>query len=231
MSQLRVHNVSMSLDGFMAGPDQSLENPLGVGGERLHEWVVATRTFQTSQGEPGGAAAGTTGIDDDVAARGEIGIGATIIGRNMFGPVRGTWESWAQSHGHPWTGWWGSNPPYHHPVFVLTHHPRPPLIMEGGTTFHFVYGGVDDAYAQAIDAAGDLDVRLGGGASTIQEFIAAGLVDEIHVALVPILLGGGARLFRDLGARADDFECVEMVASAAATHVRLARRDQVRPRA
>ncbi|SDD70090.1 RibD C-terminal domain-containing protein [Sanguibacter gelidistatuariae] len=221
MSQLRVHNVSMSLDGFMAGPDQSLDDPLGVGAQRLHEWIFATRTFRAEQGLDGG----TTGVDDAFVARGEAGIGATIIGRNMFGPVRGDWESWADTHGgEAWTGWWGEDPPYHHPVFVLTHHPRPPLTMAGGTTFHFVYDGVDDAYAEASDAAGDLDVRLGGGASTIQQFLAAGLVDEIHVALVPLLLGAGERLFGDLGAGAEDFACVEMVASSAVTHIRLARR-------
>ena len=218
---LRAHNLSMSLDGFMAGPDQSLDNPLGVGAMRLHEWVYPTRTFREGQGLEGG----DEGLDDSFVRREETGIGATIMGRNMFGPVRGDWAGWADAHdGEPWTGWWGPNPPYHHPVFVLTHHPRPPLTLDGGTTFHFVYGGVADAYAQATDAAGDLDVRLGGGASTVRQFLAAGLVDEIHVALAPILLGRGERLFGEVDDGAEDFECVQMVASPAVTHIRLVRR-------
>lgn len=221
MSQLRAYNLSMSLDGFMAGPDQSLDDPLGAGAMRLHEWVYPTRAFRADHGLDGG----TEGLDDGFVQRGTTGIGATIMGRNMFGPVRGDWGTWAEDHdGQPWTGWWGPNPPFHHPVYVLTHHPRPPLTLSGGTTFHFVYGGVEDAYAQATDAAGDLDVRLGGGASTVRQFLAAGLVDEIHVAVVPILLGSGERLFGELGERARDLDCVEMVASPTVSHVRLARR-------
>ena len=220
MSQLRAYNLSMSLDGFLAGPAQTVDDPMGAGAMRLHEWAFATRTFRASQGLDGG----TQGLDDDFAQRGKTGIGATIMGRNMFGPVRGDWDTWAEDHdGEQWTGWWGPNPPFHHPVFVLTHHPRPPLTLAGGTTFHFVYGGVDDAYAQAMDAAGDLDVRLGGGASTVQQFLAAGLVDEIHVAVVPILLGQGERLFGGFDDGAEDLDCVEMLASPAVSHIRLAR--------
>lgn len=220
MSQLSAYNLSMSLDGFLAGPDQTLDDPLGAGAMRLHDWVFPTRAHRSSQGLGGG----TQGVDDTFVQRGRTGIGATIMGRNMFGPVRGGWDQWAEDHGgEPWTGWWGETPPFHHPVFVLTHHPRPPLAMDGGTTFHFVYGGVDDAYAQAADAAGDLDVRLGGGASTVRQFMAAGLVDEIHVAVVPILLGRGERLFGESDG-AEDFVCVEMAQSPAVSHIRLARR-------
>lgn len=221
MSQLRAYNLSMSLDGFLAGPDQSVDDPMGAGAMRLHDWARATQTFHAAQGLSGGS----QDLDDAFAQRGRTGIGATIMGRNMFGPVRGDWETWDEEHdGEAWTGWWGPNPPFHHPVFVLTHHPRPPLTMADGTTFHFVYGGVDDAYAQAMDAAGDLDVRLGGGASTVQQFLAAGLVDEIHVAVVPILLGDGERLFGGAGDGGDDLVCVEMLASPTVSHVRLARR-------
>lgn len=221
MSQLSAYNLSMSLDGFMAGPDQTLDDPLGTGAMRLHDWVFPTHTHRAAQGLSGG----THGVDDSFVQRGTTGIGATIMGRNMFGPVRGDWDQWAEDHdGEPWTGWWGETPPFHHPVFVLTHHPRPPLPMDGGTTFHFVYGGVEDAYAQATDAAGDLNIRLGGGASTVRQFMAAGLVDEIHVAVVPILLGRGERLFGELDDGADDFVCVEMTQSPAVSHIRLARR-------
>ena len=157
MAKLRVHNLSISLDGYVAGPDQSLDDPLGVGGERLHEWIVATRAFLQSHGTGEG---GEEGLDDDYAARGDVGIGATIMGRNMFGPVRGPWA------GPEWTGWWGDDPPFHHPVFVLTHHPRPSIMMRGGTTFHFVDDGIEAALARASEAASGEDVRLGGGAGT-----------------------------------------------------------------
>src|SRR5947208_10816080 len=156
MPKLRVHNFAMSLDGYVAGPDQSVDNPLGVGGESLHEWIFETRTWRRMIGEDGG----DTGIDDEFMARGDEGIGATIMGRNMFGPVRGPWPD------EQWTGWWGDTPPYHHPVFVLTHHPRPPLTMAGGTTFHFVADPIEAVLARAYDAAGGADVRLGGGVST-----------------------------------------------------------------
>jgi len=210
MPRLRVLNFSVSLDGFGAGPDQSLSDPLGVGGEQLHEWVVRTRTFANLFGTGGGE----TGLDDDYAQRGETGFGATIMGRNMFGPIRGPWEN------DEWTGWWGDNPPYHHPVFVLTHHARDPVKMEGGTTFHFVTGGIEEALERAFEAAGGLDVRLGGGASTIQQYLRAGLVDELHVAIAPILLGRGARLFENL-ADAPPMECVELNSSSSALHFRL----------
>jgi dihydrofolate reductase len=212
MPKLRAHNLAISLDGYLAGPEQSLENPLGVGGRRLHEWVFATHTWNADHGEVGGE----SGIDDDFIARGDTGIGASIIGRNMFGPVRGPW---GQSD---WRGWWGDEPPYHHPVFVLTHYARPPLVMEGGTTFTFV-DGIEDALGRAFDAAGGADVRLGGGASTVQQFVRAGLVDELHVAIVPVFLGGGERLFDGIEHGLDAYECAELIASSSVVHVRLVR--------
>lgn len=188
MPKVRVCAFSMSLDGYVAGPDQSLEHPLGVGGEQLHEWVFATRTFRHVHGM-GDPDDGETGLDDDLAARGSQGVGAHIIGRNMFGPVRGAWGD------EVWKGWWGDEPPYHHPVFVLTHHPREPLEMAGGTTFFFVTDGIASALEQARDAAGDQDVVIGGGAATVREYLKAGLIDEMHVAVAPVLLGSGERLF------------------------------------
>ncbi|WP_063000344.1 dihydrofolate reductase family protein [Nocardia mikamii] len=190
MPRLRVHNFSISLDGYVAGPGQGPDHPLGVGGERLHEWVFATRFGRRMIGQEGGS----TGIDDEHLAAGEANIGATIMGRNMFGPVRGEWPD------HSWTGWWGPNPPYHHPVFVLTHHPRPSLEMDGGTTFHFVDDTSENVLEQAFSAAGGKDVRLGGGAATVRRFLRAGLVDDLHLALVPTLLGTGEHLYDDLGA-------------------------------
>jgi dihydrofolate reductase len=213
MPKVRVHNLAVSLDGYMAGPDQSLDNPLGVGGTRLHEWVFETRGGRQMMGEEGG----TEGIDNDFWARGDVGIGATIMGRNMFGPIRGPWGD------EQWKGWWGDEPPYHHPVFVLTHHPRPPIQMQGGTTFHFVDDGIEAALRRAIEAAGGSDVRIGGGAATIQQYLRAGLIDEMHVAIVPILLGAGERLFDNLGDAPEGYECVELASSPAVAHVRLAR--------
>lgn len=213
MPKLRVHNVSISLDGYMAGPDQDRENPLGVGGPRLHEWAFATQTYRRMFGEDGGE----TGLDDRFAAQGDAGIGATIIGRNMFGPVRGPWP------GEQWRGWWGENPPYHHPVFVLTHHPRPPLVMQGGTTFHFVTEGIESALERAFAAAEGKDVRLGGGAATIQQYLRAGLIDELHLVIVPTLLGSGERPLDNLGGVPEGYKCVEHVCSPAVIHVRLAR--------
>ena len=215
MARLRVHNFSVSLDGYGAGPDQSLENPMGVGGLRLHEWVFPTRTFQQSHGS--GGEAGAEGLDDRFAALGETGIGATIMGRNMFGPVRGPWSA------DEWKGWWGDTPPFHHPVFVLTHHPREPIGMEGGTVFHFVTGGIREAFDRAMDAAGGKDVRLGGGVSTVQQYLRAGLVDDLHLAIGPVLLGRGERLFDHLDGGPFGLECAEFVSSPAALHVRLAR--------
>jgi len=212
MVRLRAHNISMSVDGYMAGPSQSPDDPLGVGGERLHEWVVATRTFRAVHG---GGEGGTTGVDDAFAARAEENIGATIMGRNMFGPIRGPWPD------DEWTGWWGPNPPFHHDVFVLTHHARTPVTMDGGTTFHFVTDGIESALAQATAAAGGKDVRLGGGAATIRAYLHAGLLDELDLTIVPILLGGGERVFD--GAGPAGYECVEFTASPAVAHVRFAR--------
>ena len=183
MSKVRC-SITVSLDGYVAGPNQSLDNPLGEGGLTLHEWVFPTKTFRAMQGEEGGE----TGINDTVLREGFENVGATIMGRNMFGPVRGSWGP------DPWRGWWGDNPPYHHPVFVLTHHAREPLPMEGGTTFHFVTDGIESALAQARRAAGGKDVTLGGGARLIQQYLSAGLLDEVELHIVPRLLGCGERL-------------------------------------
>ena len=212
MPELRVHNFAVSLDGYGAGPDQSVDDPLGVDAQRLHEWVFETRTGRQMIGEEGGDQGG---IDDRFLARGTAGIGATIMGRNMFGPVRGPWGD------EDWTGWWGPNPPFHHPVFVFTHHPRPPLTMEGGTTFHFVDDTIEAVLDQAFDAAGGQDVRLGGGVATVQAYLRAGLIDDLHLAVVPILLGGGERLFDHLDGLATDYQCEELVSSTAVTHVRM----------
>ncbi|MET0629133.1 MAG: dihydrofolate reductase family protein [Acidimicrobiia bacterium] len=213
MAKLRVHNFSVSLDGYGAGPDQSPDDPLGVGGTRLHDWI-----FETVHGrEMLGLDGGDEGLDDDLIARGEHGIGATIMGRNMFGPIRGPWTD------EEWKGWWGDDPPYHHPVFVLTHHPRPPLEMDGGTTFHFVDDSLDVALERAAEAADGHDVRLGGGVATVREFLNAGLVDELHLAVVPILLGRGERLFEDVDAAIARYECIEVTSSPAVAHVRFER--------
>lgn len=214
MPKLRVHNLAMSLDGYVAGPDQTTENPLGVGGERLHDWVFRTRTGAQMMGTEGGE----VGVDEDFVAAGDAGIGATIMGRNMFGPVRGPWPN------HEWRGWWGDDPPYHHPVFVLTHHPRPPLEMDGGTTFHFVQEPIDAVLDRAFAAANGGDVRLGGGASAVQQYLRAGLVDELHVAVVPILLGGGARLFDGLDGIPDGYQCLELASSPDVAHFRISKR-------
>jgi dihydrofolate reductase len=215
MPKLRVHAFSLSLDGYGAGPNQNANDPLGEGGLRLHDWVFPTRTFHQMQGLEG---VGETGVDDDFVATGFEGIGATVMGRNMFGPIRGEWAD------DSWTGWWGPNPPYHHPVFVLTHHPRDPLAMEGGTTFHFVTDGIEAALQQAFDAAGGLDVRLGGGVGTIQQYVRAGLVDEIHLAISPVLLGAGERLLDGLGDSIGLYECTNLVSTKSVTHVVLSRR-------
>jgi len=219
MPALRVHNFAISLDGYGAGPGQSLDHPLGVGGQRLHEWAFATPSFHRQHGSPA-ADDHEPGVDDDFVAHGVAGIGATIMGRNMFGPIRGDWGE------SDWTGWWGDDPPFHHPVFVLTHHPHDPIPMAGGTTFHFVTDGIESALEQAFAAADGKDVRLGGGVSTIQQSLRAGLVDELHVAIVPVLLGGGERLFDQLDGAMDRYECVELVSSAQVAHVRLARTGQ-----
>jgi dihydrofolate reductase len=212
MSKVRVHNLAMSLDGYVAGPNQSLNDPLGVGGTGLHEWVFATRSGRQMMG---GLDGGDEGLDDEFVAKGTAGIGATIMGRNMFGPVRGSWGDDA------WTGWWGESPPFHHPVFVLTHHERPSISMDGGTTFHFVSDGIEAALERAIDAADGNDIRVGGGAATVQQYLRAGLIDDLHLAIVPILLGNGERLFDHLDGGPDGYKCVEFVSSPAVTHVRL----------
>jgi dihydrofolate reductase len=212
--RLRVHCFSISLDGFGAGPNQTLEHPLGVGGESLHEWFFPTRTFREMTGEGGG----TNGIDEEFAVRGFQNIGACILGRNMFAPTRGEWPD------DNWKGWWGDNPPYHVPVFVLTHHARPSIAMEGGTTFHFVTDGIHSALRQARDAAKGKDVRLGGGVATIQQYLREGLIDDLHLAIAPILLGSGEPLFSGINVLKLGYHCAEHVASPAATHVVLRKR-------
>lgn len=214
MTRVRVEGFTISLDGYGAGPSQDMTNPLGVGGSDLHAWLMPTRTIQRSLF---GAEGGTTGIDDDFAARGFKNVGAWILGRNMFGPIRGSWPDMS------WQGWWGDNPPYHVPTFILTHHPRAPIEMEGGTTFHFVTGGIREALDRARDAAGQMDVRIGGGPHTIRQYLREGLIDELHIAISPVLLGGGERLFEGLDMRALGYECVRFVASEKASHVVLRR--------
>jgi len=214
MARLRVHAFAISLDGYGAGPNQDFQNPLGVGGLALHDWMVRTRTFQKMEGNEGGE----TGIDDEFAARGFEEIGAWILGRNMFGPVRGPWRD------ESWRGWWGDDPPYHTPVFVLTRHPRKPIPMEGGTTFHFVTGGIHAALEEAIAAAGEHDVRLGGGVATIRQYLQAKLIDELHVAIAPVLLGSGEHLLSGLDVPALGYECTRHVPTGGATHIVLAKR-------
>ena len=217
MSKLRVHSYSISFDGYGAGPAQSREDPLGVGGEALHGWAFAQKHFRAVHDMEGG----DEGVDNAWAAREATdgGIGATIMGRSMFTSIRGPWPD------DSWKGWWGENPPYHHPVFVLTHYARDPIPMQGGTTFHFVTEGIEAALERATEAANGMDVRLGGGAATIREYLRAGLVDEMHVALVPTLLGSGERIFDGLGA---DFlrryEIAEFAGTALAAHARIVRK-------
>ena len=210
MSKVCVSCFAVSLDGYGAGPRQSLENPLGEGGPALHQWFFPTRTFQTMVlGKDGG----TLGLDDDYARQGMANLGAWILGRNMFGPVRGEWPD------ESWKGWWGESPPYHVPVFVLTHHPRKPLEMAGGTTFHFVTGGIEEALRRAREAAGAKDVRIGGGVATIRQYLRAGLVDRMHLVFSPALLGSGEHLFSGLDLPALGFRVAEHASSEAALHV------------
>lgn len=214
MGKVLVSGFTISLDGYGAGPNQSLEIPLGEGGGDLHEWLVPTKTFQQHIfGKDGG----TTGIDDQFAARGFEKVGAWILGRNMFGPVRGPWPDLS------WKGWWGDEPPYHVPTYVLTHYEREPLVMEGGTTFHFVTGGIREALRMAKESAGILDVRIGGGASTIRQFLAAGLIDELHIAVSPILLGTGESLFEGINMRELGFRCIQTTPTDKAVHQILAK--------
>jgi dihydrofolate reductase len=215
VSRLRVHAFSISVDGYGAGPNQDLEHPLGVGGPELFDWFFHTRTWQRMHGGEGGE----TGADDDMAAQGFVGFGAWILGRNMFGPVRGPWPD------ESWRGWWGDDPPYHVPVFVLTHHPRAPIVMKGGTVFHFVTDGIQSALEQARKAANGLDVRLGGGVSTIRQYLRTRLIDDLHLAISPVLLGTGENLLQDIDLRTLGYECVEHTAGArAAAHVVLRKR-------
>ena len=214
MPRLRVEGFTISLDGFGAGPDQDIDNPLGVGGPSLHGWLIPTRTIQQKLF---GSDGGETGIDDDFAARGFHNVGAWILGRNMFGPVRGPWPD------ENWRGWWGENPVYHVPVFVLTHHARAPLVMEGGTTFHFVTEGIAAALALARAAAGGKDVRVGGGVNVIQQYLRQRLIDEMHIAISPVLLGAGERLFEGVNLPALGYACVRHEATPRATHLILSR--------
>jgi len=214
MARVRVNGFTVSLDGYGAGPDQELSNPMGVGGGELHQWLFPTRTFQRGVF---GNADGTTGVDDDFAARGFANVGAWILGRNMFSPDRGDWPD------PEWKGWWGESPPYHVPVFILTHYARAPIEMEGGTTFHFITGGIHEALDRAREAAGEKDVRIGGGPATVRQYLREGLIDELHVAIAPVLLGRGEPLWEGLDLRALGCECVEFVGSEKATHVVLRR--------
>jgi dihydrofolate reductase len=213
MSKLKV-TITMSLDGFVAGPNQSERDPLGVGGMQLHQWMYPLKAFRESHGEEGGEVNPSTQIAEEILGN----VGATIMGRNMFGGGPGPWGD------DPWNGYWGDDPPYHHPVFVLTRHPREPLEMQGGTTFRFITDGIESALGQARDAAGGKDISLGGGANVVQQYLAAGLLDEILVSVVPIFLGGGARLFDNLGKTRPRLRQVETVEAPGVTHIRYARR-------
>jgi dihydrofolate reductase len=211
---LRVLSFAVSLDGFGAGPDQDLEHPLGVNGPDLMEWLLQTQAWRQMHGQAGGE----TGVDNEMAQRSFSGVGAWILGRNMFGPIRGPWPDLS------WKGWWGDEPPYHVPTFVLTHHARPALPMAGGTEFRFVTGGIHAALEQARAAAGDRDIRLGGGVATIRQYLQAGLVDELHLAVRPVLLGSGESLFQGLDLRSLGYACAEQVAGERAMHVFLRRK-------
>jgi dihydrofolate reductase len=214
MSKVRVHNLAVSLDGFATGEDQNLEAPFGHAGVRLMEWFFPTRTFRAMNGKDGG----TEGVDNAYASAWGPGIGAEIMGRNKFGPQRGPWAD------EEWKGWWGDNPPFHTPVFVLTHHPRPTLEMAGGNTFHFVDAKPAEALAMAREAAGGLDVRIGGGPSTVRQFLAADLVDHLHVAVVPIILGRGVRLWDDLESLESRFTVESVTSPSGVTHMTFSRR-------
>jgi dihydrofolate reductase len=214
VSKVVVRSLSISLDGFSAGPRQDLQNPLGVRGPEIFEWFFPTRVFGAMHGKGDGE----TGVDNSMAEQGFDNIGAWILGRNMFGPVRGPWPD------ESWRGWWGEEPPYHVPAFVLTHHARKPLEMKGGTTFHFVTGGIHAALERAKAAAGGRDVRIGGGVSTVRQFLEARLLDELHLAVRPVLMGEGENLWRGLDAHALGYECVKAVAGERATHVFLRRK-------
>ena len=213
MAKVRVAGFSVSLDGYGAGPEQSIENPLGKRGMELHEWAFGTKTFRKMTGKAGGS----DGVDEGYAARSMTGFGAFILGRNMFGPVRGAWLD------ESWTGWWGDNPPYHTPVFVLTHYARAPIEMEGGTVFHFVSEGIEAALDQAKTVAGNLDVKIGGGVSTVRQYLQAGLIDELHFAIAPVVLGRGEAIFYGVDMPGLGFRVTEHAATGQATHVVLSR--------
>ncbi len=213
MSRLRL-SISMSLDGYVAGPDPSVRDPLGVGGEALHDWAFATRSFRAAHGMTGGS----EDVNDEVAARAIENVGATVMGRNMFGGGPGPWSA-----DEPWNGWWGDDPPFHTPVFVLTHHPREPQEMAGGTTFHFVTGGIEAALERAVNAAGGKDVVVGGGAAAAGQYLAAGLIDDVEVHIAPVLLGGGARLFDLPTGWQARYQPTELLASPSAAHFRYRR--------
>ena len=213
MSKLRVQSFAISIDGYGAGPNQDLQNPLGVRGPELMEWFFHTRLWRRMHGDDDGE----TGVDNGIAEQGFAGIGAWILGRNMFGPVRGPWPD------ESWKGWWGDNPPYHAPTFILTHHARAPIVMEGGTTFHFVTDGIEAALAQAKAAAGDLDVKIGGGVSTIRQYLLAGAIDELHLALSPVVLGRGESLFAGIDLPGLGYRVKEAVPMELATHLVLTR--------
>jgi dihydrofolate reductase len=214
VSRLRVESFAVSIDGYGAGPNQNLQNPLGVGGPDLMDWFFHTRAWRKMHGQDGGE----TGVDNEIAEQGLVGIGAWILGRNMFGPIRGPWPD------ESWKGWWGGEPPYGTPVFVLTHHPRAPLRMAGGTEFRFVTEGIRAALEQATAAAGAGDVRLGGGVSTIRQYLCAKLVDQLHLAVRPVLLGSGEHLLNGIDMRALGYECANYVAGERASHVFLHKR-------
>jgi len=214
MSQVWVHNFSVSLDGYGTGEGQSLESPFGHAGGRLHEWFFGTRTFRAMQGEPGGSA----GVDEAFASNWGTGIGAEIMGRNKFGPQRGPWEN------EEWKGWWGEDPPFHTPVFVLTHHPRPSVEMKGGTTFHFIDASPAEALAAAREAAGGLDVRIGGGPAAVRQFLAADLIDHMHLVLVPIVLGRGERLWDGFEGLEERFDIEAVSSPSGVTHLTFTRR-------
>jgi dihydrofolate reductase len=216
MSKLRVCCFGISLDGYGAGPGQDLNNPLGIGGFSVHKWHISTRTFQRLHGD--GTVEGTEGVDDEFEAQGLENIGAWIMGRNMFGPIRGSWPN------ADWKGWWGANPPYHVPVFVLTHYPRPDTIMEGGTTFHFVVDGIESALQQARRVAKGKDIRLGGGVATIREYLKAALIDELHLAISPTFLGSGEHLLKDIDVNSLGYLCDEKVTSGQAAHMLIRKR-------
>jgi len=214
MSQLVVRSFALSLDGYAAGPDQSLESPLGTRGPELMEWFFHTRAWRSMHGNDGGEA----GVDNEIAEQGFSEIGAWIIGRNMFGPVRGPWLD------ESWKGWWGDEPPYHVPVFVLTHHAREPLVMKGGTAFYFVTDGIDSAVEKAMAAANGKDVRIGGGAATVRQLLRAARIDEMHLAVRPVLLGSGEHLFQGIDMHALGYRCDQVIAGERATHMFLRRR-------